>query len=338
MAAAKLKLALVGCGAIARFHLDGIVERNLPIEVTAAVDTYPDKAQGFASETGAEVFTDFDTALEKGDFDAVDLMLPHDLHEPFALATFAAGKHLLLEKPMAPTLAGCNRILAAARESGQVFMVAENAQYWPEIVRARELIETGAIGEIITARAAFVMEFDKRWFPDGNAWRFEAERTGGGITIDGGSHWIRPLRMWMGEIDEVVGVTDRPFTAMQGESLVHALLRFRSGKVATFDALMADTTLGPENWWRVTGTQGEILVAGKMEGGIRLFDTGHPMGLEVQPPQGYAKSFGGELEDFCNAVLTGSPLCAGPEEALGELRTALAIYRSASSGRWEKVW
>ena len=334
----KLRLAFVGCGAIARFHLDGIVERNLPIEITAAVDTNPDRAEAFARETGAEPFADFDQAIQRGEFDAVDLMLPHDLHEPFAMASFAAGKHLLLEKPMAPTLSACDRILAAARKSEKVFMVAENAQYWPEIVKAKELIEAGAIGEIITARAAFVMAFDKRWFPDAKPWRFDLERTGGGITIDGGSHWIRPLRMWLGEIEEVVGVTARPLSAMQGESLVHALLRFRSGKVATFDALMVDATLGPETWWRVTGTRGEILVDGKMEGGMRLFDDSHPSGLEVLTPQGYAKSFGGELEDFCHAVLEGGQLSAGPEEALGELRTALAVYRSASSGRWEKVW
>ena len=183
------------------------------------MDTNLDRAEAFARETGAEPFADFDQALQQSEFDAVDLMLPHDLHEPFAMASFEAGKHLLLEKPLAPTLSACDRILAAARKSDKVFMVAENAQYWPEIVKAKELIEAGAIGEIITARAAFVMAFDKRWFPDEKPWRFELERTGGGITIDGGSHWIRPLRMWLGEIDEVVGVTDRPLSAMEGESL-----------------------------------------------------------------------------------------------------------------------
>ena len=338
MAAEKLKLALVGCGAIARFHLDGIVERGLPIAVTAAVDTDLARAESFARETGGKAFRDFDEAIEKGEFDAVDLMLPHDLHERFALASFKAGKHVFLEKPMAPDLAACDNILTAARASGKVFMVAENAQYWPEIVKAKELIEDGAIGEIITARAAFVMEFDKRWFAGAKPWRFELKRTGGGITIDGGSHWIRPLRVWMGEIDEVVSVTDRALDAMEGESLVHALLRFRSGKVATFDALMTDSPLGPENWWRITGTEGEIIVDGKMEGGMRLFNGAHRSGLEVQAPQGYAKSFGLELEDFCRAVLEGCPLRAAPEEALGELRTALAIYRSASSGKGEKVW
>ena len=71
-------------------------------------------------------------------------MLPHDLHEAAVLRCFEAGRHVLLEKPMAPTLDACERILAAARQAGTVFMVAENAQYWPEVVRARDAIRAGA--------------------------------------------------------------------------------------------------------------------------------------------------------------------------------------------------
>ena len=154
-----LKLALVGCGAIARFHLDGIKSHATNIEVTTLVDLDLAKAQAYADETGGQAFTSLDEALEKGDFDAVDIMLPHDLHEKIALQCFAAGKHVLLENPIAPALDACDRILSAAKEAPGVFMVAENSQYWPEIVEAKQQIEAGAIGEIITARAAFVYAF-----------------------------------------------------------------------------------------------------------------------------------------------------------------------------------
>ena len=69
-----------------------------------------------------------------------------------------------------------------------------------------------------------------------NPWRLNREMTGGGMTIDGGSHWLRPLRMWLGEVDEVVAVLDHPVAEMQGESHVRSLMRFRSGKYATYDA------------------------------------------------------------------------------------------------------
>ena len=333
-----LKLALVGCGAIARFHLDGLKEHAPQIEVTAAVDLDPAKAQACAEETGARPFASLEEALAHGDFDAVDILLPHDLHESTAMQAFAAGKHVLLEKPMAPTLDACNRLLQAAEQSGKVFMVAENAQYWPEVVQAQRLIQDGAIGDIITARAAFVIEFDEYWFKDKKPWRYEEKRTGGGVTIDGGSHWMRPLRMWLGEIDEVIAVVDYPLAQMEGESLMRSLLRFQSGKVAVFDAMMLDTVLAPEPWWRVTGTAGELLIEGGFTGGLRLFDADNREGRLVAPPLGYAQSFGPELADFCAAVLDGKALEAGPEQSLGELRTSLAIYRSVTSRSWEKVW
>ena len=145
----RLKLAFVGCGAISSMHLLGIREGAAQIEVTAAVDTNLEHAKAVAEQTGAAVYSSLDQALAEGDFGAVDLMLPHHLHEDAAVAAFEAGKHELLEKPMAPTPDACERILAAAAraagESGCVFMVAENAQYWPEVVTARRLIEDGAI-------------------------------------------------------------------------------------------------------------------------------------------------------------------------------------------------
>ena len=335
----QLKLAFIGCGAIARFHLDGIKGHAPRIDVTALVDLDESKAQAYATETGGQAFTSLDEALAKGDFDAVDIMLPHDLHESIALQCLAAGKHVLLEKPMAPTLDACDRILAAAREAPSVFMVAENSQYWPEIVEAQKHLAAGAIGEIITARAAFVYPFDDYWFKEERPWRYEKGRTGGGIAIDGGSHWIRPLRMWMGEIKEVVGVLGHPLAQMEGESLARALFRFDSGKTAVFDAMMIDTVFAPDPWWRITGTKGELTINAGLDGAeLWLWDADHPKGKRLFASPGYTESFGPELADFAAAILDGKVPDAPPEHALGELRTALALYRSATSQRWEQVW
>ena len=101
-----------------------------------------------AGRTGARAFTSLDEALADGGFDAVDLMLPHHLHEDAAVRCFAAGKHVLLEKPMANDVAACARILAAAGRAGTVFQVAENTQYWPEVLTAKRLLDEGAIGEV----------------------------------------------------------------------------------------------------------------------------------------------------------------------------------------------
>ena len=187
----RVRIALVGCGNIARAHWRGIHYHAPLIEVTAVVDADPARAAAMAERTGGRAFTSLSAALAEGDFDAVDLMLPHDLHEPAAIESFAAGKHVVLEKPMAPTLDACARIMAAAEASGRVFMIAEQSQFWPDVIRIRELLAAGAIGEVIWARAFF---FDPlvRNPADPVPWRFRLARSGGGICIDGGAHWIRP--------------------------------------------------------------------------------------------------------------------------------------------------
>jgi len=144
--------------------------------------------------------------------------------------------------------------------------------------------------------------------------------------------------MWLGEIEAVIGTLGHPLAQMEGESLVRSLIRFQSGKVASFDALMVESPLGPEPWWRITGTKGEIIIDSGFQGGLRLVDATDRAGRLVAEPQGYGKSFGPELEDFSRVVLDGAAPAAGPEYSLGELRTVLALYRSVQTDRWEAVW
>ena len=329
-------MALVGCGAIARVHLPAIREGAPRIEIAAAVDADRGRAEAVARETGARVFASIEDALVDGDFDAVDLMLPHHLHEDAAVRAFAAGKHVLLEKPLATTLDACERILAAWRRAGTVFMVAENTQYWPEVLTAKRLLADGAIGEVVTARGSFAIPPMAAYYGGDQPWRLDNRIAGGGIVLDTGSHWIRPLRMLLGEIDEVIGALGRPYERMQGESLVRALLRFRSGVVAALDGIMKDGPFVPEPMFRVTGTRGEITI--ERPGRVVVWDAEHRDGRQIGEVGGYQRSYPGEFADFAAAVLDGRPLAAGAEVAIGELRVALALYRSAETRRWEKVW
>lgn len=338
MGESRLKLALVGCGGIAQAHWRGIENMASRVDVTAVVDTHGPAATAMAKQTGAPAFTDLESALSSGDFDAVDIMLPHDLHEDAALACFDAGKHVLLEKPMAHDLASCERILAAASEVSTVFMIAEQAQYWTDVIRCRELIDEGAIGTVINASGNF---YDRVSLDPGAPapWRFSLDRSGGGLCIDGGAHWIRPLRMMMGEIDEVIAVMGHHVPRMEGESWSQALFRFDNGTAATFTALNVMTAAAPVEMFRVTGTDGELQITGGRQGELLLFNGDHPRGMTVmEATQGKMNSYGAEIRDFSEAVLDGTPMAAPPEFSLGEFRTAKAMYRSVESGHWEKVW
>ena len=204
------------------------------------------------------------------------------------------------------------------------------------MLTARRLLEEGTIGDVVTARGSFAIPPLPAYYGGDGAWRLDNAVAGGGIVIDAGSHWIRPLRMLLGEVDEVVGALGRPYAAMQGESLARALLRFRSGVVAVLDGLMKEGPFVPEPMFRITGARGEITI--ERPGRVVLWDADHRDGQQIGDVGGYQQSYPGEFADFAAAVLDGTPLAAGPEAALGELRVALALYRSAETRRWEKVW
>ena len=329
---------MVGCGLISHAHWRGIQSHAPRIAVEAVVDVNEQAAKEFGELVGAKPFSSLERCLREKDVNAVDLMLPHHLHEWGALACFRAKKHVILEKPIAMDVVTANRILTEAERAGIKLMVAEQAQYWMDVVKAREMIEAGEIGDVVTGKACFydpLRDYDKEHLP----WRFKLAQSGGGISIDGGAHWIRPMRMMLGEINEVIAATDRFIPEMEGESIAQAILKFESGVIGTFQAIQSTGRLGPIEDFRIMGTKGEIIIERGREGRLMLYNNDHPAGKNVMSAfESKATSIGAELADFANYVLDNTALAAPPEYALGELRTALAMYRSVRTGRWENVW
>lgn len=160
-AAAPIAVALVGAGDIFTHHATGMLKHPELYAVSCVCD--PDAERVAAASAlcgGCPTFPTLTEALEADaaasssvSFEAVVLMIPHHLHEPVALQAFGATKHTLLEKPLATSVAGCRRILAAAEQSGVVFAVAENAQFIPDVVKAKQLIDSGAIGDVYFCKA-----------------------------------------------------------------------------------------------------------------------------------------------------------------------------------------
>lgn len=269
----RLAWCLVGAGICEVAHFPGYQQHaSHLVEVTACVDINEERAKLMADKAGPDctAFASLDEALARGDFDAVDLMLLHTDHESAIMACFAAGKHVLMEKPMATSVEECNRILSAAEQAGTTFHISEQSQYWAPVVKAQELIESGVIGNVTSVTAYYKQAGTANMWANvldgkggqGDAegvathetgepkpWRYDRRLTGGGVTIDGGAHWLRPMIMLTpGQIDEVIGVIGHPFRPMEGESFARALCRFDSGVVSTFETDYSDATFfAPEN-------------------------------------------------------------------------------------------
>lgn len=162
--------------------------------------------------------------------------------------------------------------------------------------------------------------------------------SGCGFTFDGGLHWLRPLRIWMGEVSEVVAISDRSLDRMKGPSIVHVLLKFESSKATIFESVLAPAGISDQSFFTIQCSKGEIVIDG-FEGGCRSYvevQDGKCIGKDICK-KGWDESYKFEHIDFAISILDGKRSVAGPEEALADLYLMDAIIKSTKNGKWEKI-
>src|SRR5438067_1068560 len=150
--AEPVRVALIGCGGIATAHLAGYQALPELGQIVVACDSDAGNARRRAEEMGAEACSDYREAVAREDIEAVDLCLPHDLHEPVARAAAAAGKHVLVEKPIARNLAEADRMIEACADAGVHLMVAHCQRFSADRQTAKRLVDEGAIGRVYMMR------------------------------------------------------------------------------------------------------------------------------------------------------------------------------------------
>jgi UDP-N-acetyl-2-amino-2-deoxyglucuronate dehydrogenase len=339
-----LRVALIGCGWAGERHAHGFVRAGA--ELRWLLDTNRERAESLrralgAAGAGARVGTDYAEALADPGVDATGICLPHNLHAEVAIAAAGAGKHILVEKPLAATLAEADRMIAAAERAGVALMVAENVRFDPVLNRVAELIREGIIGTPALVqigrecylRASFLR--DRPWFLDARA-------AAGGIMMSGGVHDFETLRMIIGEVASVHALrAPQRFLEMEGDDTSVALIRFASGAVGTmvesFLMKSLTTAAGLEvHTLRIDGDQGSLTVGADRR--IRFYSEraeygpgGQLVAHELHVPE--ADTFALEIAHFVEAVGRGEePLTSGRSQRL-PLACVLAAYRSMELGR-----
>ncbi len=198
----RVRIGLIGAGNIARLHARAY--NDAPnAELYAVCDVDEERMQQRRTEWGATTgYTDYRELLADPNVDAVEIITPHYLHAKMGVAALEAGKHVSMQKPMATTVAECDTLIAAAKSSDRCFRTFENFQYYPPIVRAKELLESGAVGEPLSIRMKVITGTKEGWeIPyERWSWRFDPAKGGGGrIMLDYGSHMFALAIFFMGE-------------------------------------------------------------------------------------------------------------------------------------------
>ena len=211
----RIRVGLIGVGGIADLHYLGY-KGNPKAELYAICDIDEKLLQRRAIEWGAQkAYTDYHQLLADPTVDAVEVITPHHLHAPIGVAALEAGKHVSMQKPMAVNVAECDALIDTARRSGKLFRVFENFRYYPPLVRAKDLLDSGAIGEPLSIRIKVVQgSMGEGWkIPYSRwAWRFDPAQSGGGrVILDYGYHLFSVAMWFLGEVEKVYAwITYRP--------------------------------------------------------------------------------------------------------------------------------
>jgi len=220
-----IRLGVIGCGNISGTHAARFHKENKRLTIAAGVDIDIPKAKKFAEQfPGCKVSADYRTIL--GDVDAVLLSLPHHLHYPIGMECIKAGKHILMEKPLANTEKECVALIKAAEKAGVTFMVAYCMRYHPLIVRMKEIINQKIYGNLFQF-SYWTEQYTK--YADGH-WAHAAETVGGGQLFSHGCHYIDIMLAFLGEPVSGAHVGSNFCTPwMEKEGTSNVCMKFKNG-------------------------------------------------------------------------------------------------------------
>ena len=293
---------LVGCGDIARKRVAPALRDLDNCELVAVSRADAARAESFAAEFRAKRWhEDWHDLVNDPEVEAVYVATPVHLHAEQAVAAAEAGKHVLCEKPLALTVAECERMNAAAADNGVLLGVAYYRSFYPAVERVREILESGEIGVPVIAQVNAFERFDPA--PDHpRRWLLDRRRSGGGPMFDFGCHRVEVFLNLFGDVKAVRALTGNVLFEREVEDTACALLQFERGMQGvisvTHAAREAQDTL------EVFGSEGSIHVDVLNEGRLYV-RTKEGERVELHPP--HANLHQPLIEDFARAVVEGRP-------------------------------
>lgn len=340
---AELRVAIIGTGSVAHLHAEACLATP-GVRLKAVVEVVPERARAFADRYRVpDVYADYRDVLKDPSIDAVIVCLPNYLHAPVAVAALEAGKHVLVEKPLATSAAEAAQVVAAQQATGRTLMVGLNNRFRPEVLLARQYAEAEC-GEVYYGRCGW---FRRRGIPGWGSWFTQKAKAGGGPLLDIGVHMLDMCLFLMGYPEPVAatgatyakfgperrglggwGIPELEGGVFDVEDLAVGQIRFANGATVQLEVSWALHTQD-SNWVEVMGTRGGVAIAGNK---VQVYSErfGQPVDMAAAPSG--ERDRVALLKHFVQCCATGEePLTSG-RHGLILNRIFDAIYASAARG------
>lgn len=339
------RIAILGTGAISDSHIQAYLNFKGQCQVVALVDVFREKAREKAAKYGLEaaVFADYGELLARIPFDAASVCLPPFEHAPVSIALLRAGKHVLVEKPMATCLQECDEMLSAAESSGKLLSIVAQNRFKTPVMKAKRVLESGLLGKVFHAQV------DSFWWRGGNYydlwWRGTWAKEGGGCTMNHAVHHIDLFQWMLGMPIEVYAVTANfCHENSEVEDFSTAILRYADGHIGQIGASLVHH--GEDQQMVFQAERAKIGIPWQVKS-MRQKENGFPeedaaAASEIQAfydrlPAVPSEGHDGQVANFLAAVEGREPLVVDGAQGRRTLELISAIYQSAQLGQNVKL-
>ena len=334
----KLNFGIIGCGRIAHKHAEAI-KKNVKANLLCVCDIIEERAAEYKDKYGAEAhFTDYRKMLEYSGLDVVNICTPSGMHAEMGIAAAQAGKHVIVEKPMALSLKDADDLIGACDESGVKLAVCFQNRFNPPVQKLRRALEEGRFGKL-THASAIVRWFRPQDYYDQAPWR-GTRAMDGGCLMNQSIHNIDLLQWMMGPVESVFGYTATNLRKIECEDLGIAVLKFKNGALGVIEA---STTIYPENLEEtlaIFGEKGTVVLGGIAVNKIETWkfadsteENGDLDGHKQEVPNVYGFGHDALIEDFIQAVNNNRKPYIDGREGRKALEVVLSVYQSVNYER-----
>lgn len=345
----KVRMGIIGCGAISGLNVLGY-RAHPRAEIIAVCDLARARAEQCARQWGASyVYRDYHELLANKAVDAVDIITPHDLHAEIAIQAAQAGKHISVQKPMALNLEECQRMIAAAERAGVKLKIFEYSVFYPPVVRARELMESGEIGEpgMIIIRSGHCRARNDQGVPaEAWQWRTDLSKAGGGMIFDDIHHKFSVAQFLLGAVEEVSAFVGNLGTICEAPSTI--MWRHKSSAngpapggmlaiTASGELVLQSENYACDERFEIVGSKGIIFI-NQMTSRLQtmaplVLHRGSKIIHYEDLAAGWEEGFKKAGMDFIDSLLADRPSRLTGPAAMEVIRMALATYRSHKERR-----
>jgi predicted dehydrogenase len=326
---APLGWGIVGCGDITNKAVAPAINAHPQSTLVAFCSTSKERAADFAARHGAKrAYDDLARFLADPEIQAVYVASPVYRHLPETVAAAKAGKHVLCEKPMALDSAECLQMIEACRQQGVSLAVAYYRRYYPKNRKIKELLDQGALGKVVLARAALTGNYDPDP-TDPKYWRIDPAKSGGGPIADVGSHRLDLLWFWLGHPVAVAARTETLVHSYPADDSDVLLIKMESGVQVTA-SFHWNIGVGYDSI-ELFGTDGALLST--PTDGPRLVYKTRQREEEFDLPHAENRHYP-LIADFTERILAGQPPAYPGEEGAITTQVIAATFEASKSGRW----